>query len=398
MRENQAESTATRLTATFVKNVKDAGSYGDARGGFGLRLLVRESASGRLSKGFVQRVRINGRATNVGLGSYPLTTLDDAREAAYQNARAVRQGVNVLAARRALAIVPTFREAADATIALNAASWKAGSRNADGWRQRLADYAMPRLGRMPVDAITSGDVLACVTPIWSSKPAASRKVLHYIAAVMAWAVAHGHRADNPAKGDAIKAALPRRRTEVKHHRAMHYSDLRDALAKVDAADAFPAKKLAIRFLALTATRSGEVRGMTWAEVDGATWTIPAERTKMGREHRVPLSHAALAVFEAARQYADGSTLIFPSTTGKRLADSVFSATLRSLGVESTPHGFRSTFRTWASEVGADRELAEHALGHVEGSAAERAYQRGDLFERRAELMEQWANQLGQAAS
>ena len=377
-----------------MKGVKRPGRFGDARGGFGLALVVRESASGRLSKSFVQRVRIGGRATNVGLGSWPLTTLDEAREAAYRNARAVRSGVDLLAERRKLAGVPTFREAAEATIALHSGSWKAGSRNAEIWRQRLREYAMPRLGSKRVDVIASADVLACVTPLWGSKNSTARKTLTYIAQVMAWAVAHGHRTDNPAKGDAVSAALPRGRGEVRHHRALHYSDLRDALAKVDECNALPQAKLALRLLALTATRSGEVRGMTWAEVDGALWTIPASRTKMRREHRVPLSGTALGVVEAAQQYADGSELVFPSSTGKPLADSVFSAALRRASVPSTAHGFRSAFRTWTSEIGADRELAEHALGHIEGSAAERAYQRGDLLERRGLLMEDWARAIG----
>ena len=394
MREPQDGHRPVRLTAAFVRNVKEAGRYGDARGGFGLALLVRESASGGLSRSFVQRIRINGRATNVGLGSFPLTTLDEAREAAYRNARAVRQGVDVLAERRKLAAVPTFAEAAEATISLHSGGWKAGSRNAEIWRQRLREYVLPVLGNLRVDVITSADVLRAVTPIWSAKNSTARKTLAYVGAVLALAVAHGHRTDNPAKGDAITAALPRHRAEVQHHRALRHADLRDALAKVDASDAHPTHKLALRFLAFTVTRSGEVRGMRWVEVDGATWEIPAERTKMGRTHRVPLCTGAMAVLEAAREHGDGTGIVFPSTTGRPLADSVFSAMLRGLDIPATAHGLRASFRTWASEQGHDRQLAEFALGHLEGSAAELAYMRGDLFERRALLMQSWCSAIG----
>ena len=379
-----------RLSAGFIKSVREPGRYGDGgRGSLGLALLVRPTAAGGLSKAFIQRVRLNGRETNIGLGSWPLTTLAEAREAAYRNARAIRQGADPVSDRRRLSLVPTFEDAAEQVIALNAASWKAGSRNADIWRQRLTAYTYPVLRHRRLDAITSADVLACVMPIWASKHSSARKTLHYIGAVMAWGVAQGHCAANVAKGDAITAALPKHRAEVQHHRAIDWRSLPAALRALDASDAAETVKLAIRFLTLTATRSGEVRGMTWAEVDGATWEIPAERTKMGRVHRVPLCTGAMAVLEAAREYADGSGLVFPSVTGKVLADSVFSAVLRGLSIPSTAHGLRSTFRTWAAEHGHDRQLAEFALGHIEGSQAERAYQRGDLYERRALLMQSW---------
>ena len=386
-----------RLSAGFVKSVREPGRYGDGgRGSYGLALLVRPTATGGLSKSFIQRVRINGRETNVGLGSWPLTTLAEAREAAYRNARATRQGIDLLSERRKAATVPTFAEAAEVVIALQSGSWKAGSRNAEIWRQRLREYAMPTLGNLRVNSITSSDVLACVEPIWNAKNSTARKTLHYIVKVLGWAVAHGHAGANVATGDGVHGALPRHRAEVQHHRALRFTELREALAKVDASDVGETSKLALRFIAYTAARSGEVRGARWTEIDGATWTIPAARTKMGREHRIPLCKGALATIEAAKQYADGSTLIFPSVTGKVLADSVFSAILRNLSIDSTAHGWRSTFRTWSAESGQDRQPAEFALGHVEGSAAERAYQRGDLFERRAGLMESWCEAIATA--
>ena len=307
-------SRPARLTAAFVKNVKDAGSYGDARGGFGLRLLVRESASGRLSKGWIQRVRVNGRVTNVGLGSYPLTTLEEARDAAYQNARAVRQGVDILGERRKLAAVPTFSEAAESVIALYAPGWK-GDKTVKAWRQRLADYAYPRLGRMRVDAITSADVLACVMPLWSTKRATMAKTLNYVGVVLGWAVAQGHMTTNVATGDIITKALPHVAAPVRHHKAL------DTIEQASVGATTEPLTGALRFLALTATRSGEVRGMMWAEVDGAVWEIPASRTKMGRPHKVPLSKPALAILDAARQNADASGRVFSTVTGRQIHDS-----------------------------------------------------------------------------
>ena len=391
-------SRPARLTAAFVKNVKDAGSYGDARGGFGLRLLVRESASGGLSKGWIQRVRVNGRVTNVGLGSYPLTTLEEAREAAYLNARAVRQGVDVLAERRKLAAVPTFTEAAEAVIALYSPGWK-GEKTVRAWQQRLGDYIYPRLGRMRVDVITSADVLACVMPQWSTKRATMAKTLNYVGVVLGWAFAQGHMQTNVATGDAITKALPRVAAPVQHHKALDWRDLPAALDTIEEASVGATTEplaVALRFLALTATRSGEVRGMRWDEVDGAVWEIPASRTKMRRPHRVPLSQQALAILDRSRQSGDDSGRVFSTITGRQIHDSWFSRLFRDNGIDGTAHGMRAAFRTWAAECGHDRQLAEFALGHIEGSAAELAYVRGDLFERRAMLMAQWGEAIGQS--
>ena len=181
---------------------------------------------------------------------------------------------------------------------------------------------------------------------------------------------------------------------MKHHKALDWRELPAALNAIEKASVGATTEPltgALRFLALTATRSGEVRGMTWAEVDGAVWEIPASRTKMQRAHRVPLSKPALAILDAARQNADASGRVFSTVTGRQIHDSSFSKLFRVNGIDATAHGMRSAFRTWASERGHDRQVSEFALGHVEGSAAELAYLRGDLFERRAGLMEDWGN-------
>ena len=289
--------------------------------------------------------------------------------------------------------IPSFQEAAEKVIDLHIPHWKDGSRTAGIWRARLTEYAYPSIGHLKVHVLTTSDVLGVLTPIWATRRETARKLRQYIHAVMAWVVAEGHISSNPADTQVVGAALPKAGTKTTHQRALAYADVPAALAKIEASDAAQTTKLAIRFLTLTATRSGEVRGAMWDEVDeyATMWTIPGSRMKTGREHRVPLSGAALAILERAREYADGSDLLFPSVTGKVISDSTLSKVFRSLGIPATPHGMRSSFRVWAAECSdAPREIAEMALAHIEGSAAELAYRRTDYFDRRRELMAQWA--------
>lgn len=383
----------TRLNTAFVKAVQEPGRYGDGgRGSFGLALLVRPTEAGGLSKVYIQRIRVNGRETNVGLGSHPLTALSQARETAFQNARAIRSGADPLADRKRRTGIPTFEQAAETVISAHSESWKGGSRTAGIWRARLSKYANPTLGALRVDAITSADVLGVVAPLWADKRETAQKTKSYLNAIFSWCIAEGHRADNPV--DTIGAALPRAGAKVNHQRALPYAEVRGALAKVWESDAAETTKLACQFLVLTAARSGEVRGALATEVDiySATWTIAGVRTKTRRPHRVPLSAAAMAVLDSAKEFTAGSELIFPSPTGKVLSDSTLSKLFREVGIEGTPHGMRSSFRDWAAERSAvPREIAEMALGHVEGSAAELAYRRTDYFEARRALMESWAS-------
>ena len=378
------------LSAAFVKTITIPGRYGDGRGGHGLSLLVRPTATGRISKTWSQRLRIAGKPCNIGLGSYPIVTLADARKAALENRQAVARGRDP---RRGG--VPTFAAAADAVIAIHAAGWRDGGRSKEHWHRSLGTYALPTLGGKPVDKITTADVLAVLVPIWSAKPETARRVRQRIGAVMRWAVAEGYREDNPA-GDAIGAALPKNGGHQEHHRALPHAAVGAALARVQASQAWPTTKLALEFLTLTACRSGEVRGARWEEVDveTATWTVPAGRMKAGREHRVPLSSPALAILEAAREHADGSGLVFPSPRGRMLSDNTLSKLLRDLGIPAVPHGMRSSFRDWAAEcTDAPREVCELALAHVNSDRVEAAYRRSDLFERRRALMEDWAAYL-----
>ena len=377
------------LSATFVRNVNRSGRYGDGRGGFGLSLLVKpRQDNGRLSKTWSQRLNIDGKLTNVGLGPYPLVTLKEARDRALENRRAVEQGSDPRA-QRAASRVPTFAAAAEAVIRIHAETWRNGGRSEDNWRKSLGEYAMPKLGRKPVDKITTSDVLAVITPIWSSRRETAKRVRQRISQVMKWAVAEGHREDNPA-GDAIQAALPKNETVKVHYKALPHGEVGAALRTMRGVDTWPLKKLALEFLVLTATRSNEVRGARWEEIDGAAWTIPAERMKKGREHRVPLARRALAVLDEARAFDDGSGLVFPSARRGKQSDGTLSQFVKELGIQAVPHGFRSSFRDWAAECSqAPREVCELALAHVNDDRTEAAYRRSDLFDLRRKLMEDW---------
>lgn len=209
---------------------------------------------------------------------------------------------------------------------------------------------------------------------------------------MKWAMAKGYRKDNPAAA-AIAAALPQGGAPRKHFRALPLAEVAAAIEKVRKSDAGLAARLALEFLVLTAARSGEVRGARWEEIDveAATWTIPAGRTKSGREHRVPLSRRAVAVLGVADRFGDGSGLVFPSAAGGVISSATLAKAVRDLGLDCVPHGFRTSFRMWCGDVGVDREVAEAALAHVVRNKVEAAYARGTLFERRREIMEAWAD-------
>ncbi len=378
-----------RLSARFVATIERPGRYGDGRGSGGLSLLVQHTSRGHLAKSWAQRISLDGRQRNLGLGSWPHVTLAEAREKCALNLAARRRGELVTGRKRT---VPTFEEALEKVIAVHRAGWKDGSRQEELWRATLRDYAIPKLGGRPVHRITTSDVMEVLTPIWNEKRVTARRVRHRISAVMRWAVAKGYREDNPA-GEAIGAALPKNGVQVRHLPALPYAEVAGAIEKVRGSGAYPATVQAFEFLVLTACRSGEVRGALWKEIDleAREWRVPAERMKTKREHRVPLSTGALAVLRQARGLSDGSGLVFPSARNRLLPEVAMPAMVRKLGIGAVPHGFRSSFRDWAAECSdAPREVCELALAHVNTNAIEAAYRRTDMFERRRALMEQWA--------
>ena len=370
------------LSATFVRTVRTPGRYGDGRGGLGLSLLVRTGSGGRLTRCWTQSVRLDGKPTSIGLGSYPVVTLALARKRALGNARAIAEGRDPR--RRATRSVPTFAAAWETVIAIHAAHWKPGAGNAAQWRNSLRNHVLPTLGGRPVDAITGTEVIAVLEPVWTTRRETARRLRRRISAVMQWAIAQGLRSDNPA-GDAISGALPNNPAKRQHQRALPYAQVGDAIRRV----------LAFEFLVLAAGRSSEVLKADWNEIDreAAVWTVPAARMKADREHRVPLSDRALGVpDEARRQLAHGNGAVFPSSTGILQGPTHLSYMLQELGIDAVPHGFRSSFRDWAAEcTDAPRDVCELALAHVNRDRVEAASMRTDLFERRRVLMQQWAD-------
>ncbi len=362
-----------------MKHVKRPGRHGDGgRGSHGLYLRVWRRPNGRIGKAWAQRLRVGGKVTSLGLGPYPVVTLAEARAKALGNRRAAHAGRDPRGGG-----VPTFEVAARKFIKLHSRTWKAGSRLPREWEQTLADYALPIVGGKSVAAVTTGDVLAVLTPIWHTKPATAKKVRQRIGAVMKWAVAQGHRTDNPA-GEEIKAALPNGSGHTRHHRALPHDRVAEVLSKTRS----NVNGVALRFVVLTACRVSEVAGAKWSEIDGGVWTIPASRMKTKKEHRVPLSSAALRVLAEAKS---DSPFVFPGRGGKPIARQSIGRALN--GTKATPHGFRSSFRDWCSETGVPREVAERALAHVVGNRVEAAYNRTDLLERRREVMEAWGRYL-----
>ena len=374
-----------RLSATFCKTINTPGRYGEKRGGNGLSLLVRQSANGGVTKSWTQRLRLNGQPIDLGLGRYPVVPLADARALAFENARAVADGADP---RVKPQLAPTFAQASEQAVEVLRAGWK-NERTEKIMRERLAKYVLPHIGQRQINAITPADVLDFLVPLTIETPATGVKVKSVLNQVFKWAIAQGHRTDNPADAS-INQALPKL-TSRKHYKALAHSQVGTALQIVRESTAWPGTKLAFEFLVLTATRSGEVRNADWSEIDldARTWTIPASRMKAGREHRIPLSDAALDVLEAARVLSDDEGLLFPSLRGKPMTDSTMSKMLRENGIEANPHGFRSSFRDWCAEQNIDRQVAEAALAHAVGNATEAAYLRSDMFELRRRAMVDW---------
>ena len=380
------------LTALKVDKLKPQAKtlrIADGRGR-GLYLVVRPSGS----KSWVQRIMIDGRRTDVGLGGYPAVSLAKAREKSLEIRAAVAEGRDPRAERRRPAL-PSFREAAEMYIQANTPTWR-HVKTAGDTRARLEKYAYPVFGDTRIDRITRHDVLAVLEPVWTAKPAASRKLRQRVRAIFAYALAHEWVEANPA-GDVIDPALPKTPAVKSHFRALPYRDVAAALLTVEESTATLAARLCVRFVVLTAARSGEARGARWDEIDldGRTWTIPASRMKAGREHRVPLSDAALGVLDRARGLPDkGSTgLVFPGRKrGGELSDMTLTKVLRDNGLadRATMHGFRTSFKTWCMETtDIPWAVGEAALAHTLGNSTEQAYARSDLFERRRELMEEW---------
>ena len=381
---------ARELSALAVRNLSTPGlhSVGGVTG-----LALRISRTG--AKYWILRVVTQGKRRDLGVGSYPSVSLVCARD----RARLLRDGKpkfpQISTGRPQKLPVPTFEQAAKIYINTYRSSWR-NPKHAQQWTNTLNTYADPVIGRIPIAAITLDNVLEVLRPIWHTRTETASRVRGRIEQILDWGYAHGHRgAENPAKWQGLLDKIlpnPQKIAPHTHHRAIPLDGIQDFYRQLKQQPGIAARALEI--VLLTAARSGEVRGMRWEEIDlnAKVWTVPASRMKSGRTHRVPLSDPALEQLTELKPQTEGLVLVSPR--GGKLSDMTLTAVMRRMDVDAVPHGLRSTFRDWAAEkTSYPNELGEMALAHVIANKAEAAYRRGDMLERRREMMKSWAEYL-----
>jgi integrase len=378
-----------RLSDRRVRQTTSPGRYAD---GGGLYLEVDPSGAQR----WLLRTSVHGRRRDMGLGGYPTVSLAQAREKALHYRGIARSGGDPIAEKRkAQAPVPTFAEAAQTVHADHLKTWKNPKHRAQ-WINTLTEYVFPVMGDRRVDHIETPDILRVLSPLWVTKPETARRVKQRIGTVLDWAKAAGFRVgENPVHG--VASGLPKQPDRKSHHAALPFSEAPKFIRNLRASPLAEATKLAFEFLISTATRTGDVLGARWDEInlETATWTIPGERMKAGEEHRVPLSKRCIEILRRAKVLSAGSHFIFPGRTAtKPISNMTFLMALRRMGLDVTAHGFRSAFRDWASETTPfPNEVCEMALAHTIKNKSEAAYRRGHLLDKRRELMQAWADYL-----
>jgi integrase len=397
----------SKLTALAVKRQRKRGMYGDGHG-----LYLQVAAGG--AKSWVLRYKINGKPHHLGLGPLHAVNLAQARLRAADARRLLLDGYDPIMARRAAraaarlaaAKTITFDEAAEAYITSHSAGWK-NAKHADQWPATIRAYVSPVFGSLPVQAVDTGFVMRVLEPIWTTKPETASRLRGRIEAVLDWARVKGYRAgENPARWKGhLDHLLPARSKvrKIKHHAALPYAELNSFMADLRQQNGVAAR--ALEFLILTATRTSETLNATWDEIDlgSATWTIPAERMKNAREHRVPLSDNVLALLKDMQAISPDGYLFPGRRGGKSLSNMSLLMMLRRMGRgDLTAHGFRSTFRVWCAEqTNFPSEVAEAALAHAVSDKVIEAYVRTTFFDRRRKLMDAWArfcNAPAQAAA
>lgn len=374
-----------QLTSAAVARISAPGRYPD---GNALYLQVTESGA----RSWVQRLMIGGKRVDLGLGSASLVSLKEARELAYQFRRVARDGGDPRELRRKPEVVPTFKAAAEAVHKAMRPTWK-NERHGTEWLRSLTDYAYPTIGTRRVDNVTTQDVIALLAPMWLDKAETARRVLQRVKAILDWSHAKGYR---PAGLDAaaVRKGLPKQRgRRENHYEALPFDQVPTFVAQLRAGKLSQSCRLAFELLILTACRTGEVLLAEPAEFDleGAVWVVPGARMKMGKEHRVPLAPRAVEIVRAALELG-GDRYLFPGQRkGRPLSNMTFLQAVRRLGVRCVPHGFRSSFRDWTAEkTSFPNIVAEAALAHAVPDQVEAAYRRGDLFDKRRQLMTAWA--------
>ena len=380
-----------KLTTKFVENVTKAGKYYDQHGLF---LHVRPSGA----KKWLQRYTINGRRREIGLGSATTVSVAKARRNAHDNLVLVSEGIDPIEDRKQDKLIPNFEAAARSVYEANLPTWR-NSKHASQFITTLETYAFPIIGNMTVKDITSAHILQILSPIWVTKSETAKRVRQRLSTVFKYCIAKHWRLDDPAD-IAIVQALPRQSRKIVHRKSISYNDVSNFIKVILGSSAGLSTKLALEFLILTATRSGEVRNACWKEVDGSLWRIPAERMKAGETHRIPLPARCNEILSLAREINQGSEYIFEGTKpNKPLSENTFNKLIKELYLDVHVHGFRTSFRTWTQEkTNYPREIAETALAHSLKDKAEAAYARSDLLEKRAEMMEAWAQFISADAS
>lgn len=351
---------------------------------------------------------LTGKRRNAGLGAYPEVSIAEAAKRATAMRIELAEGKDPLEERIKVRVevtrtIPTFKDAAETLHKDLLPGWK-NPKHGMQWINTLTEYVFPKLGEKLLSEIQPGDVAEVLKPIWITKAETASRVKQRIHAVLAWGWAHGHCQSNPV--DVVGHLLPQqpgKAIRTQHHPAMPWRDIPDFIQKhLRPGNRPEVTRTLLEFIILTACRSGEARGMSWAEVDlrNKVWTIPEERMKAKITHRVPLSPRALVILKA--QKGQHESLVFPSVRDQvELSDMAITSLLRRLKAHSdtpgrvaTAHGFRSSFRDWCSEQGYSRDLAERSLAHTIKDKVEAAYHRTDLLEQRRDLMNAWANFLG----
>jgi integrase len=390
--------TMHRLSSVKVKNAK-IGMHCD---GGGLYLQCTSGPGRSIGRSWLFRYAIKGRERQMGLGAVDEVSLADARDRAAECRKLRENAIDPIEYRKAAQVREaleaaksmTFDECRDAYIKAHAPSWRNAKHNQQ-WRNTLQSYCSPIFGNIPVQAVDVSFVMKVLDPIWSNKPETASRLRGRIEAILDWAKARGLRSgDNPARWRGHLDHLLPARTKVrrvKHHASLPYPEIYRYLEALRCQKGIAAK--ALEFLILTAARTGEVLDAHWEEIDlpARVWTIPAGRMKAGREHRVPLSDAAVSILKEMQSVRQNQ-FVFPGDRRAQLSNMALLMVLRRMKRNDiTAHGFRATFRTWAAErTNFAREVVEAALAHVVGNKVEAAYQRGDLFDKRRRLMDAWA--------
>ena len=387
---------AAELPPLSINRLKEPGLW--AVGGVaGLYLHV----NARGARSWILRVVVGDKRRDMGLGGYPDIGVADARQKAREARLKIEQGVDPILLRKQAkselmalqATDKTFEQAAGEYIKIHADSWS-NDKHRKQWESTLAAYAFPVVGKLSLRHIRQEHILKILEPIWTTKTETATRVRGRMESILDWAKVKGLRSgENPAawKGhlDHMLPA-PTRLKKIEHLTAVPVREMPGFMVKLRQAAGIAAQ--ALEFLILTAARSGEVRGITWEEVslDDALWIVPAERMKMKKEHRVPLSNRAVDILKSQPRI-DGNPLVFPAPRGSQMSDATMSAVLKRMNVDATVHGFRSSFRDWCGDyTNYPRDLAEQCLAHGADDPVEAAYRRCDALERRREIMNEWS--------